>query len=98
MLHCACPIATKDPMSSDATLQAEQIRLLFRFSLVGYLATLLVIFILGAMLWEDLAQRGPLRWVVSISLVTIGRYLLYKAFIQRGARDDQMGRWEKQFV
>ena len=84
--------------SSDATLQAEQIRLLFRFSLVGYLATLLVIFILGAILWEDLAQPSLFIWFVSISMVTIGRYLLYKAFIQRGARDDEMGRWEKQFV
>jgi diguanylate cyclase (GGDEF)-like protein/PAS domain S-box-containing protein len=85
-------------MSSDATLQAEQIRLLFRFSLVGYLATLLVIFILGAILWDDLSQPSLFVWFVSISMVTIGRYLLYKAFIQRGASDAQMGRWEKQFV
>ena len=40
--------------AADNALHAEQVRLLFRFSLVGYLATLLVIFILGAILWPDL--------------------------------------------
>jgi len=86
-------------MSSDATLQAEQIRLLFRFSLVGYLATLLVIFILGAILWDDLTQSPALFvWFCSIALVTIGRYLVYKAFVQRGPRDGEMVRWERQFV
>jgi diguanylate cyclase (GGDEF)-like protein/PAS domain S-box-containing protein len=85
-------------MAADAPLHAEQIRLLFRFSLVGYLATLLVIFILGAILWEDLAHPALFLWFVSISLVTIGRYLVYKAFIQRGPGDEEIGTWEKQFL
>src|ERR1700748_3313736 len=85
-------------MSSDATLHAEQVRLLFRFSLVGYLATLLVIFILGAILWEDLARPALFLWFVSISLVTVGRYLVYKAFSQKSPADDEIGIWEKQFM
>ena len=46
--HGAAAPATPGAAVADAPLYAEQIRLLFRFSLVGYLATLLVIFILGA--------------------------------------------------
>ena len=40
--------APPETAPADHSLHAEQIRLLFRFSLVGYLATLLVIFILTA--------------------------------------------------
>ena len=69
MLHWLRPFPTPVPMAADAPLHAEQIRLLFRFSLVGYLATLLVIFILGAILWEDLAHPALFIWFVSTSLV-----------------------------
>src|SRR5437762_10091653 len=67
---------------ADTPLQAEQLRLLFRFSVVGHLATLLVIFILGAILWDDLARPALFLWFVSTSLVAVGRYLLYKVFVR----------------
>ena len=85
-------------MAADAPLHAEQIRLLFRFSLVGYLATLLVIFILGAILWEDLAQPALFIWFVSTSLVAIGRYFLYKAFFTRNPPPGEMQMWERRFI
>jgi len=56
-------------------LFAQQIRLLYRFSLVEYLATLLVTFILGAILWDDLTRPTLFAWFVAISLVTIARYI-----------------------
>lgn len=61
-----------DPAGADQPLHAEQIRLLFRFSLVGYLATLLVI-ILGAILWEDLERPALFAWFVAIALEGPGR-------------------------
>ena len=83
--------------AADISLHAEQVRLLFRFSLVGYLATLLVIFILGAILWDDL--HAPLfAWFVAVALVTVGRYLIYKAFPKSGASDVQMPAWERRFI
>ncbi len=94
-------IAASGPQAAaapDTPLSAEQVRLLFRFSLVGYLATLLVIFILGAILWEDLAQPPLFLWFVSIALVAVGRYLLYKAFIQQAPADDDIARWERYFL
>jgi diguanylate cyclase (GGDEF)-like protein/PAS domain S-box-containing protein len=83
--------------AADNALHAEQIRLLFRFSLVGYLATLLVVFILGAILWNDL-HPALFAWFIAVALVTIGRYLIYKAFAQSAAPDAQMPLWERRFI
>jgi diguanylate cyclase (GGDEF)-like protein/PAS domain S-box-containing protein len=83
--------------AADNSLHAEQVRLLFRFSLVGYLATLLVIFILGAILWSDL-NPALFAWFVAVALVTVGRYLIYKAFAASGAPDEQMPAWERRFI
>jgi diguanylate cyclase (GGDEF)-like protein/PAS domain S-box-containing protein len=84
--------------AADPPLHAEQVRLLFRFSLVGYLATLLVIFILGAILWEDLSRPSLFLWFVSICLVAVGRYLLYKAFIREVRPASEMTSWERRFL
>jgi diguanylate cyclase (GGDEF)-like protein/PAS domain S-box-containing protein len=80
------------------TVREEQIRLLFRFSLVGYLATLLVVFILGAVLWEDLARPLLFAWFAAISVITIGRYALYKIFINRDPPPAELRTWERRFL
>ncbi|HEX3059840.1 MAG TPA: hypothetical protein VHP62_10800, partial [Usitatibacter sp.] len=72
-----------NPETVDNALQLEQLRLLFRFSVVGHLATLLVIFILGGILWQDLARPALFMWFVATSLTAVGRYLVYKAFLNR---------------
>ena len=90
--------APTDPQAADQTLQAEQLRLLFRFSVVGHLATLLVIFILGAILWEDLARPALFMWFVATSLTAIGRYLLYKAFINESPPASELKLWEGRFI
>ncbi len=79
-------------------LFAQQIRLLYRFSLVEYLATLLVTFILGAILWDDLTRPTLFAWFVAISAVTIARYVAYKIFINTAPADTQMFRWEQLFL
>ena len=84
--------------AADKSLHAEQVRLLFRFSLVGYLATLLVVFILGAILWDDLVRPGLFLWFVAISLVTVGRYLIYKAFVQDAPLLSFIPKWERRFL
>ena len=94
----AAPPQALSAGSPDTLLQAEQIRLLYRFSVVGHLATLLVIFILGAILWEDLARPALFIWFFSISMVAIGRYLLYKAFILRSPPVEELRMWEGRFI
>ncbi len=83
---------------ADLPLHAEQVRLLFRFSLAGYLASLLVVFILGAILWEDLSRPALFAWFFAISMVAVGRYLVYKAFIQTNPPDDEIPKWETWFL
>src|SRR5437763_9164766 len=83
---------------ADTPLQAEQLRLLFRFSVVGHLATLMVIFILGAILWEDLARPALFLWFVSTSLVAVGRYLLYKVFVRISPPAEEHTMWEARFI
>ena len=82
----------------EPSLQAEQVRLLFRFSLVGYLATLMVVMILGALLWKEMSRPALFAWFVAVSMVTVGRYLLYKAFIQASPGDEEVLSWEQRFL
>src|SRR5258706_12668960 len=86
------------PEAADPLLQAEQLRLLFRFSVVGHLATLLVIFILGGILWQDLARPALFMWFVATTMVAIGRYLLYKAFIRDSPPASELGLWEGRVI
>ncbi|HST02047.1 MAG TPA: diguanylate cyclase, partial [Usitatibacter sp.] len=72
--------------------------MLFRFSVVGHLATLLVMFILGGILWQDLARPALFMWFVATSLVAVGRYLLYKAFIQGNPPNEELKLWEGRFI
>ncbi|MEO5676850.1 MAG: EAL domain-containing protein [Usitatibacter sp.] len=83
---------------ADTPLHAEQLRLLFRFSVVGYLATLLAVFILGAILWQDLGQPRLFAWFVAVSLVAVGRYLIYKAYIESPQRVEDTRLWESRFI
>ena len=90
--------AAPAPPVSIGAVREEQVRLLFRFSLVGYLATLLVVFILGAVLWEDLSRPPLFAWFAAISLITVGRYALYKIFINRDPPPADLARWERYFL
>src|SRR5688572_19199222 len=90
-------VAPSEP-GEGTPLHAEQVRLLFRFSLVGYLATLLVVFILGAILWEDLSRPALFAWFVAVSLVCVGRYLMYKAYMEEGPVPERATTWEQRFI
>ena len=78
---------------------AEQVRLLFRFSLVGYLAELLVTFLLCAILWNEIPVRPELlAWFASAAVVMAARYGLYKFFIRNNPDTDQLPKWERRFI
>jgi PAS domain S-box-containing protein len=78
---------------------AEQVRLLYRLSLVGYLATLLVALALGAVLWNELSPRPALfAWLTFITLLTIARYGLYKAYMSAKPSVEQAPNWGNWFV
>ncbi|NJR71641.1 MAG: PAS domain-containing protein [Gammaproteobacteria bacterium] len=78
---------------------AEQVRLLYRFSLVGYLAELMVTFLLGAILWNELSERPVLFiWFVAAIIVMLGRYCLYKLFIRANPAPENLPIWETRFI
>ena len=90
--------AEQDSIFVAKHIYAEQIRLLFRFSLVGYLAEFLVTFLLGAILWNELSERPVLfAWFAAALSVMLGRYGLYKLFIKTNPAQDKLAVWEKRF-
>lgn len=94
----SAPATTQDRVFAAKHIYAEQVRLLFRFSLVGYLAELLVTFLLGAILWNEFGNRPDLFvWFAAAFLVMVGRYGLYKWFIVANPTQDNLTVWERRF-
>lgn len=79
-------------------IHAEQVRLLYRFSLVGYLGELLVTFILGAILWAELANPALFAWFCAVFVVMLGRYGLYKWFMRAQPPHAELSKWETRFA
>ena len=95
----AAPVAAQDRAFVSKHLFAEQVRLLYRFSLVGYLAELMVTFLLGAILWNDLGTRPELfGWFALVFVVMIARYGTYKWFIKANPTSDALVTWERRFI
>src|SRR5260221_6904417 len=92
------PAAPPIPDPADKALQAEQLFLLYRFSVVAVSLKKNVIFILGGILWQDLARPALFMWFVATTMVAIGRYLLYKAFIRDSPPASELGLWEGRFI
>lgn len=98
-LSLGAPVSAQDRAFVAKHIFAEQVRLLYRFSLVGYLAEFMVTFLLGAILWNDLGQRPELfLWFLAAIAVMLGRYALYKMFIRANPSPDQLAGWETKFV
>ena len=53
-------LTPQDRAFIESPIFAEQTRLLYRFSVVGYLVELMVTFLLGAILWEEMSR--PVKW------------------------------------
>ena len=79
----AAPVASEDRAFVGKHIFSERVRLLYRFSLAGYLAELVVTFLLGALVWNELGQRPELfAWFFGAFVLMVARYVLYKLFIR----------------
>ena len=95
----AAPIGNQDRAFVTQHIHAEQVRLLYRFSLVGYLAEFIVTFLLGAILWRELGERTELfAWFGAAVVIMLSRYGLYKLFIHADPAPERLVVWEKRFV
>ncbi len=95
----AAHVASDDRAFVAKHIFSEQVRLLYRFSLAGYLAELVVTFLLGALLWNELGQRPELfAWFAAAFTLMIARYGLYKFFISSNPSPPTIGKWETAFI
>ncbi|MEP7157085.1 MAG: PAS domain-containing protein, partial [Betaproteobacteria bacterium] len=94
----AAPVAAQDRAFVGKHLYSETVRLLYRFSLVGYLAELIVTFLLGVILWDTLGTRPELfAWFAAMFVAMLARYGNYKWFIKRNPRPEALPTWERRF-
>jgi diguanylate cyclase (GGDEF)-like protein/PAS domain S-box-containing protein len=77
---------------------AEQVRNLYQFSLAAYGGTLLCGVVIVGALW-GVAPPIPLAlWAVALLASTAGRYMLYRAYIERLPPPTEARRWCGYFV
>ncbi len=91
-------LTPQDRAFIESPIFAEQTRLLYRFSVVGYLVELMVTFLLGAILWEEMSRPVMFAWFITAFLVMLGRYGLYKLFIRKNPAAGDLATWEWRFV
>ena len=95
----AAPVASQDRAFVGKHIFSERVRLLYRFSLAGYLAELVVAFLLGALVWNELGQRPELfAWFSAAFVLMVSRYVLYKFFIRANPPHPGIAHWETAFV
>ena len=93
------PVSLQDRALISQHIFAEQVRLLYRFSLVGYMAELLVAFLLCGILWDELATSPNLiAWFAATAVVMALRYGLYKFFIRTNPDTHALPKWEVRFI
>lgn len=91
-------LTPQDRAFIEYPIYAEQTRLLYRFSVVGYLIELMVTFLLGAILWEEMSKPMLFAWFIAAFLVMLGRYGLYKVFIRKNPAVEDFAVWEWRFI
>ncbi len=91
-------LTPQDRAFIESPIFAEQTRLLYRFSVVGYLVELMVTFLLGAILWEEMSRPVMFAWFITAFMVMLGRYGLYKLFIRKNPAAGDLAAWEWRFV
>lgn len=95
----AAPVASENRAFVAKHIFSEQVRLLYRFSPAGYLAELVVTFLLGALVWNEVGQRPELfAWFAAAFVLMVVRYGLYKFFIRTNPQQPDMAKWETAFV
>ncbi len=96
---------TAQPASAATTeytprqrLDAERVRQLYALMPTGLAVTLLVALVTVLVLWNN-ANYGELSaWMLVTTLITAGRYVLYRSYLARPREPDVAQRWENRFA
>lgn len=83
--------------AGDAQVYAEQVRHLYRLSRGGYPGTSINASIMTLALWDVVDNVVLARWFVAALVITLGRYLLYRAYYAAPAPDADAPAWATRF-
>ena len=80
-------------------VHAEQVKQLYQYASAGMVGTLINSAILAYMLWNVIAHRNVVIWIVCLSAITFFRFLqLYKYRQSAVSSSADASRWEHRFI
>jgi diguanylate cyclase (GGDEF)-like protein/PAS domain S-box-containing protein len=74
---------SKSAFKSSSAVELALVQLLYQFAPIGFLASLVALVILGAVLWQELSSLTMFIWFVVAAAITIAHYGLYRMFAGR---------------
>lgn len=90
--------AADEPAGADAQIYSEQVRHLYRLSPSGYLGTSIGASIMTFALWGFVNNVVLAGWFTAVLGITLGRYLLYRAYTSAPAADLAAQYWADRFL
>lgn len=85
------------PEDISGHLYAEQVRHLYRLSPAGYLGTLINSSIVTYALWNVVNNAVLAGWFTAVAAITLGRYLLYRAYSSSAFTIEAAHAWANRF-
>lgn len=85
------------PEDNSGHIYAEQVRHLYRLSPTGYLGTLINASIMTFALWNVVDNARLAAWFTTVVAITLGRYLLYRAYGRAAAVETSARSWANRF-
>ena len=87
-----------EPADGAAQIRAEEVRYLYRLSRAGYIGTSIGASIMIFALWGFVENAVLAGWFTAVLGITLGRYLLYRAYISAPAADTAARSWADRFL
>lgn len=90
--------APAEPAGGAAQIYAEEVRHLYRLSRAGYLGTSIGASIMTFALWGYVNNAMLVGWFMAALGITLGRYLLYRAYMAAPAANPAAQSWADRFL
>lgn len=96
--------SASEPSETDAAIGgmpqifAERVRHLYRLSRAGYFGTAIIAAIVTFTIWDAVHNALLAGWFSLVLVITLGRYLLYRAYIAAPGADAAAESWAQRFL
>jgi PAS domain S-box-containing protein len=91
-------LATPVEYSAQQRLDAARVRQLYALAPTGLIITLAVALATVMVLWSNTSYGELSLWLLATTLVTAGRFLLYRRFVAQPREPDVAPMWENRFA